>query len=226
MTSAPIKKPKNILIFGATGTIGQPITNAILNAKTSFWKIGIFTSAQTVERKRDLILSFKHRGAELIVGDIEDEESISDAYKGKSGQPFCLPLTTITPAKNPPEGYDTVISCLGRTSIHTQLLLIRLAEQSSTINWFFPSEYGTDVDHDNGSAYEPLHQPKLEVRHYIEQHTTRLNHCYLVTGPYPHMWFSKTPDSLKETGSWDVANRSAVLLGDGETRIGFTTMDE
>jgi len=41
-------KTHNILIFGATGTIGVHIVKAILDNKASFGKIAIFTSSNTV----------------------------------------------------------------------------------------------------------------------------------------------------------------------------------
>jgi len=44
-----------ILIIGATGAIGTPITSQIVAAKSSFDKIAILTSRATVEGKKDVI---------------------------------------------------------------------------------------------------------------------------------------------------------------------------
>lgn len=102
---------KNILIFGGTGLIGHHITDAILENKDKFGKIGIFTSNNTFWTKSDEIDSLKARGAEIIVGDTKSQSDVNEAYNG----------------------YDTVVSCLGRPVIERQLQLIELADKHPDI---------------------------------------------------------------------------------------------
>jgi uncharacterized protein YbjT (DUF2867 family) len=92
--------PQNILVFGATGTIGSYILDAILAQREQFGRIAVFTSARTAETKGDAL---KKKGVEVIVGDLEDENAVKAAYEGKSihnHRSFysCskTPLTTIT----------------------------------------------------------------------------------------------------------------------------------
>jgi aspartate-semialdehyde dehydrogenase len=47
--------PRKILVFGATGTIGQYIIQEIYNAGSSFEKIGFFTSESTAKNKANEI---------------------------------------------------------------------------------------------------------------------------------------------------------------------------
>ena len=61
-------------------------------------------------------------------------------------------------------GIDTVISCVGRNVIEHQVELVRLANDSPSVHRFFPSEYGTDIEHGPASANEKPHQKKLKVR--------------------------------------------------------------
>lgn len=75
---------KKILVFGATGVIGKVLTSSLLNAGDVFDKVGIFTSAKTVEQKAGLIDGFKARGAQVIVGDANRDEDVLEAYKGAS----------------------------------------------------------------------------------------------------------------------------------------------
>ena len=82
-------KPNNILIFGATGLIGKHIADALLNAKSNFNKIGIFSSAGSVQRKASEFDDFKTSGAEIIVGDIDNEKHVLNAYKGMK---FFIPI--------------------------------------------------------------------------------------------------------------------------------------
>ena len=74
--------PKNILIFGATGTIGLYITRALLNAKASFGRIAAFASSNTAESKKHIIQSLEKQGLEVIIGDVYKEEDAINAYKG------------------------------------------------------------------------------------------------------------------------------------------------
>jgi len=74
--------PTNILIIGATGNIGYPITEQIIAAKSSFGRIAILTSKNTVSTKEALIKSWKEKGVEVIVGDVTAENDVKKAYEG------------------------------------------------------------------------------------------------------------------------------------------------
>lgn len=102
---------QNILLFGATGLIGEHITNAILNNKDKFGRIGYFTSPNTISTKSETIATLKSRGVEIIAGDVTSASDIDEAYNG----------------------FDTVVSCLGRPVIQNQLLLIERAEKHPDI---------------------------------------------------------------------------------------------
>lgn len=73
---------ENVLIFGATGVIGRYITDAIVNAQPPFKRIGIYTSADTVEKKAAEIQSLKDKGVEVIAGDFKDDYKILGTFKG------------------------------------------------------------------------------------------------------------------------------------------------
>ncbi|KAF2827552.1 NAD(P)-binding protein [Ophiobolus disseminans] len=191
--------PKKVLMFGVTGLIGQYIFQEIYNAQSSFEKIGFFTSKSTATNKPDEVNGWKEKGVEVIVGDVNSEDDVAKAY----------------------EGYDTVISALGRNAILSQIPLIKIAEASSSINFFYPSEYGTDIEYNASSADEKPHQLKLQVRKYIRENVKKLKVTYLVTGPYSDLYFGKS--SEPQAGTFDVKAKKATLLGTGEEKISFTT---
>lgn len=202
-------RTKNILIFGATGLIGTHITSAILAAApTHDWSIAIFTSPSTAASKSQLLADLAARGAEILTGDITSAADIRSAY-----------------ARN--GGIDTVVSCLGRPVIDKQNLLIELADQTSSVRRFLPSEYGTDIEYDVTSKDEKPHQMKLGVRATIRQ-CKDLEHTFVVTGPYGDadagLYLSASGKRAQEAGVFDVANRRAVVIGDGKRRISLTTM--
>jgi nucleoside-diphosphate-sugar epimerase len=108
--------------------------------------------------------------------------------------------------------------------ILTQIPLISLAEASSTIHTFYPSEYGTDIEYGPSSVNEPPHQRKLQVRKHIRENVKRLNITYLVTGPYSDLYIGKMRGNASKTGTFDPKEKKAVLLGTGNERVSFTTM--
>jgi hypothetical protein len=110
---------------------------------------------------------------------------------------------------------------LGRNAILTQIPLIKLAEASSSINYFYPSEYGTDIEYNSSSATEKPHQLKLQVRKYIRENTKNLKVTYLVTGPYSDLYFGASPEP--QAGTFNVKDHKATLLGTGDEKVSFTT---
>ncbi|KAF4126254.1 Isoflavone reductase [Geosmithia morbida] len=191
-----------ILVFGATGVIGKVLIKSLLNAGGVFDKIGLFTSSKTATEKAGTIDALKSRGVNVFVGDVDNDDDVLEAYKG----------------------FDTIVSAVGRNAIAKQIRLIRLAETSSNIIRFFPSEYGTDIAYDETSANELTHQQKLKVREFLESDPSRrLKYTYLVTGPFADLYVGYRP-AEKQAGSFDVGNREATLLGDGNGKISLTTM--
>ncbi|KAL7941399.1 NAD(P)-binding protein [Trichoderma barbatum] len=196
-------QPSHILVLGSTGNVGKSIMDAVVSARPAFDKLSIFTSEKTAASKPDLINGWKSAGVSIILGDIMNSQDIETTYRG----------------------VDTIISCLGRDALETQKELIRLAEASPTVSWFFPSEFGTDPEHNEQSSQEKPHQTKLAVRKFIRENTKRLDVTYLIVGPYFDMWINreKWSDGL---GGVDVIGREAILTGDGDTKIGFTTLKD
>lgn len=75
--------PRNILIFGATGTIGSFITNSIVSARSDFNRVAIFTTAPAAgSAKEQALEELKSKGVEIIIGDIASESDVVNAYKG------------------------------------------------------------------------------------------------------------------------------------------------
>ena len=90
-----LSMPLNILIIGVTGVIGAPITKAILNAKSSFGRIAVLTSSATVTNKASQIDSLKSQGAEILTGDLSNEQDVKRAYNGAPHPPSLRTLLDI-----------------------------------------------------------------------------------------------------------------------------------
>ncbi|ROT37488.1 hypothetical protein SODALDRAFT_280627 [Sodiomyces alkalinus F11] len=208
-------RPLNILILGATGQIGKYITDAVINAQPSFDQVTIFTSKEASASKADYLDKLQQKGVRIVNGDLTNEKDVKAAL----------------------EGIDTVVSALGRDVIRLQTELVRLAEECTSVKWFFPSEYGTDIEYGPSSANEKPHQQKLKVRKYIRENVKRMKYTFLVTGPYIDMYFDLNDarreaggfdlnDARREAGGFDPVWKKAVLVEDGEGKAGFTTMPD
>lgn len=79
--SPPIKR---LLIFGATGNIGQRITQEIVRNKDKFDSITIFTSRGTSDSKASELENLKKKGVNIIVGDVTNTDEVKGAYEGKA----------------------------------------------------------------------------------------------------------------------------------------------
>ena len=196
----------SILVIGATGAIGKPITHQLILARSHFSRIAILTSASTIATKADEVAAVKAQGVDVLAGDLTSEADVKAAYAG----------------------IDTVISCVGRNAILLQKDLIKWAEECGSVKLFYPSEYGTDIEFNSTSSpREKPHQLKLQVRAYIKELLARgskVQFIYLVTGPYSDMYMGKS--RVDEIGTFDVGRRKAVVIGEGKERISFTAMAE
>lgn len=119
---APLQA-SNILLFGASGFIGQYITSSIVSAQPAFKHVTIFTSKETVENKAELLEGWKKTGnVTVVTGSVDSEADVRAAYKEHN--------------------IDTVVCAFGRGAIAKQIELIKWADEEG-VRWFFPSEYGT-----------------------------------------------------------------------------------
>lgn len=121
-------------------------------------------------------------------------------------------------------GIDTVISSLGRDVLADQIPLIKLADSSPAVKWFFPSEYGTDIEYSPASAGEKPHQQKLKVRAALRE-AKNLAHTYVVTGPFADGYIGPGVPGGRG-GAFNIKEKKADLLGGGNEKVSLTTMSE
>ncbi|OQU98483.1 hypothetical protein CLAIMM_04267 isoform 1 [Cladophialophora immunda] len=218
---------RNILIIGSTGVIGTYITRAIVDARENFDRICVLTSEKTLVEKVQDIAALEAWGVEIFTGRLESESAVKRAYEGMLHTSTAPTPAGLQHAEPPsltyllPPGIDTIVSCVGRGGIEKQINLITWAEQVG-VRRFFTSEYGTDIEYWPESAHEPPHQLKLKVRAHMKT-MKRLEHTYLVTGPYSDLYFG-TMKARPELGQFDVKEKKATLLGDGNGPVSFTAM--
>lgn len=89
-SSPKYKAPHNILILGATGTIGTYITRAIVDANSQghFGRISIYTSEKTIVEKVQDICALESWGVKISIGSLDDERRFKNACQGKRAASF------------------------------------------------------------------------------------------------------------------------------------------
>lgn len=63
------------------------------------------------------------------------------------------------------------------------------------------------------------------MRAYIKDIAGKIEHTYVVTGPYSDLYFGPTKQA-PQIGSFDVEKKQAVLLGTGNEPVAFTSMQD
>lgn len=213
-------KPTNVLIIGGTGAIGAYITSSLLSAASPkpYTTLSLFTrpgwDSDPSSNKAKLIQHWQSQGLKVVTGNVESLDQAGFTQVFEEGK------------------FDTVISCLGRATLKYQPKIIDAAEHSQSVQWFLPSEYGTDVAYNEKSASEPTHVGKLALRKHIREKIERLKVTYVVTGPYFDMWLYPIP-GYEQAGGFVPSEKKAYVIDDGEGKVddgegkvGFCTMWE
>ncbi|WMV28151.1 hypothetical protein MTR67_021536 [Solanum verrucosum] len=142
-------KGGRILIVGATGFIGQFITQASLDANRRTY-ILIRSFSDNFHPKIKIIKEFEDKGAIILHGVINDQKFMEHMLRKHE--------------------IDIVISVVGGESILDQLVLVQAMKVVGTIKRFLPSEFGHEVDRSN--PVEPglnLYKQKRKIRRFIEE---------------------------------------------------------
>ncbi|KAG5603758.1 hypothetical protein H5410_025250 [Solanum commersonii] len=142
-------KGGRILIVGATGFIGQFITQASLDANRRTY-ILVRSFSDNFHPKIKISKEFEDKGAIILHGVINDQKFMEHMLRKHE--------------------IDIVISVVGGESILDQLVLVQAMKVVGTIKRFLPSEFGHEVDRSN--PVEPglnLYKQKRKIRRFIEE---------------------------------------------------------
>ncbi|KAF9983209.1 hypothetical protein BGZ75_005315 [Mortierella antarctica] len=142
-----------IAVAGATGTLGAPVTNALLEAG---YKVKILTRGTV---SNDVLVAYQSKGANIVF----------DAFTGKNLQ-------------NALQGVDILLSTVGTGGdfYNGQVALIDAAKAAG-VKRFVASEFGLDAI--KYTKHNDLHlflADKAKLREYIEK--SGLEHTYIFNG--------------------------------------------
>ncbi|KAK3041286.1 hypothetical protein RJ639_001388 [Escallonia herrerae] len=145
--SVPAGKGR-VLIVGATGFIGQFITQACIDTGRPTYVL--VRSTPRSPSKAKAIKALEDKGVTILHGVISDQELMEKILKEHE--------------------IDIVISAVGGATILDQQTLVHAMKAVGTIKRFLPSEFGHDVD--RADPVEPgltMYQEKRQVRRLIEE---------------------------------------------------------
>ncbi|KAI3807319.1 hypothetical protein L1987_23245 [Smallanthus sonchifolius] len=182
-----------ILVIGGTGYIGKFVVEASAKAgHPTFALVRESTVADPL--KGQLLDSFKNSGVTFVHGDLNDHESLVKAIKQ----------------------VDVVISTVGNMQIPDQTKIIAAIKEAGNVKKFFPSEFGTDVDHHN--AVEPAcstYAGKKLIRRAIE--AEGIPYAYVSCNCFAGYFLP----TLVQPGVTTPPRDKVTILGDGSAKVVF-----
>ncbi|KAI4330065.1 hypothetical protein MLD38_028373 [Melastoma candidum] len=153
-----------ILIFGATGYLGQYIIRASvsLGHPTSAYVRPLSLGDSPTSSKRVLIEEFESMGVSVIQGELDDHEKLVSVL----------------------QSIDVVISALPVPQHLQQLKIIKAMQEAPNVQRFVPSEFGNDVDRVRGTLppFEALLDNKRKIRRAIE--AAGIPHTYVAANSF------------------------------------------
>ncbi|PIN06215.1 hypothetical protein CDL12_14309 [Handroanthus impetiginosus] len=184
-----------ILIIGGTGYIGKFIVEA--SAKSghpTFVLLRESTISDPVKGK--IVEGFKNSGVKILIGDLNDHESLVKAIKQ----------------------VDVVISTVGQLQLADQTKIIDAIKEAGNVKRFLPSEFGNDVDRTR--AVEPAKSTfeiKAKLRRTIEENGipyTYVSSNYFAGYSLP---------TLAQPGAWapPPPRDKVIIYGDGNAKAVF-----
>ncbi|XP_076886272.1 eugenol synthase 2-like [Bidens hawaiensis] len=187
-----------ILIIGGTGYIGKFIVEASVKEGNPTFVL-VREGTTTHPEKSKLIDNFKTLDATILIGDINDHESLVKAIKQ----------------------VDVVISAVGGKLIADQVKLIAAIKEAGNVKRFLPSEFGTDVDHVN--AVEPaksVFAGKASIRRAIE--TANIPHTFVSCNGFAGYFLP----TVGQMDTYTAPKEKITIIGDGNPKVVFVKEED
>ncbi|XP_061353249.1 phenylcoumaran benzylic ether reductase POP1-like [Gastrolobium bilobum] len=187
-----------ILIIGGTGHIGKFIVEASVKAGHPTYLL-VRESPISNPVKATMIEKFKSLGVNLVLGDINDHESLVKAIKQ----------------------VDVVISAVSYMHLPVQFKIISAIKEAGNVKRFFPSEFGNDVDraHRVDKATN-IFYTKAQIRRTIE--AEGIPYTYVVANFFMGHFLPNWSDLRTIVAPLDVA----IVLGDGNPKAVFNKEED
>jgi hypothetical protein len=187
MSHKPIK---NILVIGATGSVGPAIVNA-LRSHPQGYTVSILTRPSSLGRTQSL---FPDPEIKIHEADYSSPTVEAEAFASSF------------------ENQDAIVSATATFTVAQQRALIDAAIAARTVQRFIPSEYGIDTSaSDSLKENIPLAYLKTDVVSYLQRHEGSLSWTAICTGVF-FDWSFKLAGNM----GWDIPGRTAMIFDGGD----------
>jgi len=149
----------HVVVIGATGNIGAPIVDALLEHHEYFTSITAVTHSDPADPKFE---GLRKKGVKVVHAKFDDKHSLVEAFKGA----------------------DAVISTVGGGAFDAQTHLVDAAVEAG-VKRFVPSEFGVDTT-DPKFAAVPIFAAKVAVHKHTEElaKAGKITYTDIITGPF------------------------------------------
>ncbi|XP_015952000.3 phenylcoumaran benzylic ether reductase POP1 [Arachis duranensis] len=187
-----------ILFIGGTGYIGKFIVEASINAGHPTFLL-VRESSLSNPEKAPLIHKFNNLGAQLVLGDVYDHESLVKAMKQ----------------------VDVVISTIGTMEVANQDKIIAAIKEAGNVKRFFPSEFGNDADRVQAvGPAKSAYAVKSQIRRAVE--AAGIPHTLVVCNFFAGYFLPRLSQLEATTPPRD----KVVILGDGNVKCVFNKEED
>ncbi|KAJ0009799.1 hypothetical protein Pint_34702 [Pistacia integerrima] len=187
-----------ILIIGGTGYIGKFIVEASAKAGHPTFVL-VRESTLSSPSKSEIVENFKSLSVNLLIGDLQDHESLVKAI----------------------EQVEVVISTLSRAQLVDQVKIIAAIKEAGNVKRFFPSEFGNDVDRVH--PVEPAKTAfatKAKIRRLVE--AEGIPYTYVSCNGFANSYLS----NFSQPGAKGPPRDKVFILGDGNPKVIYNKEDD
>ena len=138
--SSASRKPQRVLVVGASGQIGQPVTLSLASEGHTVFAL---VRPSSRDKNAGVYGTLEKAGVQLVEGDISKLESLQAAF------------ARLHPV-------EVVVSAVAGPQVLEQTNLIKVISKAGTVTRFLPSEYSVDIP--RARAELPfLTEPRLKI---------------------------------------------------------------
>ena len=186
----PSKSIKNVLVLGATGSVGPAIVHA-LTSHPQKYVVSILTRPASLERTRSM---FPDSQIKIFTADYSSPDVTAEAFKASF------------------ENQDAVVSATATFTVAQQYAIIDAAIASKSVQRFIPSEYGVDtVDSESLKENLPLAYLKTDIISYLQSRESSISWSTIITGAF-FDWSFQIPGNM----GFNVLARTANIFDGGD----------
>lgn len=195
----------SILLIGASGYLGGPVTRELRANRSRFNRIAILTQ----DAKKQKFAEYEAKGFELVLGAIDSP----DSFKG----PACDFSMRHELTKS---GFDIVVCMLGDHAMKFQPAIIDAA-MAAGVTELYPSEFGSDIGQGDYLTNRYWRDKRITRQHLrdVAKKNPGFNYTFLVTGGFMEF-------ALHPIFGMDIDKHTFTLYGPPEKQEALTAVRE